>query len=181
MKSLKEYIIESKKTYQFKVGVAGEIPEHFEERFRSALEKFSLVNLSAGKKTPIQTRPLDFPQLENEQVTYWDVEVNYPTTEAVLHNYIGQACSVHESHIVVHNPAIARVREEENKEENKTYETIIGNDNMEGTSAQESVGNSRVMELLKELEAARKEKGDNEFKIEPVKEDPTNTKSAVGS
>lgn len=181
MKSFKQHLAESKKTYAFKIGVAGDLPEGFNKRLRTAMEKFSLASMSEGKKTPIQERPMDFPNLQNSEVTYWDVEVNYPTTESVVQNYLGQFCSVHESHIVVRNPKHSL--EEQNKEETETtYEAILTKEDMGGESAQDSVGENRIMDLLKELEAARKERADTDgFKAEAMKEEPQNTKSAMGS
>jgi hypothetical protein len=182
MKSFKEYLSESKKTYPFKIVVAGDLPEGFDSRVRTAMEKFGLSSMSGGKKTPIQERPLDFPQLENMEVTFWDVEVNYPTTEAVIKNYLGQFCSVHESHIAVKNPN--HPLEEQNKQEtDTTYETLLTKEDLGGESAQNSVGNNRIMDLLKELETARKERADSTdgFKAEAMKEEPQNTKSAMGS
>lgn len=182
MKSIKDYLTESKKTYKFKIGVAGELPEGINERMRNMLEKFKVVNLSAGKKTPIQEKPLDFPQLKNEEVTYWNVEIEYPTTVEIMKQHLGDTCSIHKSHIVVHNPNAPVVTEKEVKE-NETYEPLITKEDMGGESAQQNVGQTRIMDLLKELESARKERGDSQdgFKMEVIKEKPQNTKSAMGS
>jgi len=54
MKKLNEYITESKKTYPFKIGIAGDIPADTKEKLQIHLEKFGVSNLSAGKRTPIQ-------------------------------------------------------------------------------------------------------------------------------
>ena len=184
MKSLKEILAESKKTYSFKVGVAGELPEGFNERLKTALDKFSVASLSAGKKTPIQERPLDFPQLENTEVTYWDVEVNYPTTEQVLAEYLGNFCTVDKSKIVVRNPhGPVNMQQEEAKKADKetTYSPLLADPNLESSSAQNDVGESRIMELLKELEKARKERSDqSDFKVESPKESTENAKSVLG-
>ena len=90
MKSFTEFLIESKKTYPFKIGVAGELPEGFVDAMETALKKYDVINMSAGKKTPIQERPLDFPQLENTEVTYFEVELTYPTTTQVLQEYLAK-------------------------------------------------------------------------------------------
>src|SRR6056297_3668078 len=103
MKTFAEYLTESKKTYEFKIGIAGELPEGIEDRLETAFQKYSVVNMSAGKRTPITERPLDFPQLQNVEVTYYEVEVNYPTTVQVLQEYLGQMCKVPQSHIIVRN------------------------------------------------------------------------------
>jgi|TARA_R110000868_G_scaffold29394_2_gene109274 phosphoketolase len=157
MKSFKEYLTESKKTYKFKVGIAGDLPEGFADRMETALERFSLVNMSNGKKTPIQESPLDFPQLRNIDVTYFEVEVNYPTTSQVLAEYLGTVCTVPHSNVIVRNPdePIERIKA---SKESDTYETILTTEDLGGESAQQSVGENRVMDLLKELETARKER-----------------------
>ena len=58
-----EILNESKKTYEFKIGIAGVLPEGCEESIKSCLEKYSVKEMSKGKRTPVQERPLDFPQL----------------------------------------------------------------------------------------------------------------------
>lgn len=166
MKSFKDYLVESKKTYEFKVGVAGEVPEHFEDHLKTGLEKYGLVSVSAGKRTPIAKRPLDFPQLQNMEVTYYDVVVSYPTTTQVMQEYLVKLCSVDTAHLIVRNPNEPQEAYQEDTEE-KPYEALLGTEELGGETAQESVGNSRVMELLKELEAARKER-----EIDPIESAP---------
>lgn len=157
MKSFKEILTESKKTYEFKIGVAGELPEGLQDRMETALKKFGLLNVSAGKKTPIQERPLDFPQLQNMEVTYFEAEVEYPTTVQVLQEYLGKCCTVSQSHIIVRN--VNEPQEQyQNTKEDDVYETILTQTEMGGESAQDRVGENRVMNLLKELEQARKER-----------------------
>lgn len=183
MKSLKDILIESKKTYPFKIGVAGELPEGFNDRLRMALEKFTVDSLSSSKKTPIQEHPLDFPKLENMEVTYWNAELKYPTTEDILKEYLGSVCSVDVSHIVVRNTNSPLSAEIADVSTDETYEVMLTKEDMGGESSQESVGSNRVMDLLKELEAARKERGDTKdgFKMEAIKAEPQNTKSTIGS
>jgi len=152
-----ELLNESKKTYNFKIGIAGELPEGCEDNIKSCLEKYSVATMSKGKKTPIQERPLDFPQLENMEVTYYEVELNYPSTQQVLQEYIGQCCNISQAHIIVRNPDEMQEKYQEMPEDT-TYETKLTQEDMGGETAQESVGNNRVMDLLKELEVARKER-----------------------
>jgi hypothetical protein len=181
MKKLNEYITESKKTYPFKIGFAGEVPSDIKEKLNLHLEKFGVSKLSAAKRTPIQERPLDFPNLENSEVTYFEVDLTYPTTDFVLHEYIGKVCSIPRTHIVVRNMN-SPLEEIRNTQETDTYEALLNKDDMGGESAQSSVGQSRVMDLLKELEVARKDREQNSsgFKIETFKEEPQNKKSVVG-
>jgi len=157
MKSFTEILNESKRVYEFKIGIAGELPDQCEEDIKSCLQKYSVVSLSKPKKTPIQERPLDFPQLENTEVHYYTVEVNYPTTPDVLQEYIGDCCGIDQSHIIVRRPGEMQEKYQEMPEDT-TYESKLNTEDMGGESAQESVGDNRVMDLLKELEVARKER-----------------------
>jgi len=157
MRSFADILTESKKTYEFKIGIAGELPEGCVDSLETCLEKFSLVNMSTGKKTPIQERPLDFPQLQNMEVTYYDVEVSYPTTTQVLQEYVGRCCGINQSHIIVRGADDPRIEEQEEKQDGP-YEPILTKEELEGESGQDAVAGNRVMDLLKELETARKER-----------------------
>lgn len=185
MRSFSEILTESTKTYNFKVGIAGDMPEGFNQRLGTMLEKFSVVNLSSPKKTPIQKRPLDFPNLENTEVHYFDVEVNYPTTPQVLGEYISQFCSVHASHVMVRTPD-DNLERYQNEETSEIYEPILTKEELGGESAQAAVGSSRVMDLLKELEKAKQERDHDPAAAVPTKksnnnDSSTNTKSTIGS
>lgn len=185
MKSFAEYLTESKKTYEFKIGIAGELPEDCINKMETALQKFGVVKLSDGKKTPIQERPLDFPQLENLEVTYFETETTYPTTVQVLQEYIGSFCGVPQSHIIVRN---ANEPQELYQQESaaEVYEPLITKEDLGGESGQSSVGTSRVMDLLKELESARNDRPNDYIGDVPVGEskdidNSENSKSTLGS
>lgn len=189
MRSFTEILNESKKSYPFKIGVAGELPEGFADALETALKKFGVSSLTSGKTTPIQERPLDFPQHQNMEVTYYDAEVSYPTTPDVLRSYIGACCGVTESCVMVRRPDEPLERYQEGMPEEgdtTTYETLLTKEDMGGTSAQKDVGDSRVMELLKELEQARKEREHDPAAAAPVGtsediSDKQNTTSPIGS
>jgi len=184
MRSFKDILTESKKTYEFKIGVAGPLPEGFADSMESSLKKFNVSNMTSGKKTPIQERPLDFPQLQNMEVTYFEVAVEYPTTSQVLQEYVGKCCGVDQAHIIVRNVNDPR-EEYQNIDDSAPYEAMLTKEDMGGESAQDSVAGARVMSLLKELETARKENEHSGAEGAPVGEssdigDAENTKAVVG-
>ena len=163
-KTFVEHLNEAKKNYSFKVGVAGDLPEGYADHLESILQKFKVENMSAGKRTPITERPLDFPQLQNTHVHYYDVELGYPTTPQVLQQYIAQACSIDESHVIVRDPNAPQEQYQEDgvigeQEYNKVYTANLGTDlESADTDAQKQVGGERIMGLLKELEKSRGER-----------------------
>ena len=185
MKSFAEYLTESKKTYEFKIGIAGDLPEGCADRMESALQKFGVVKLTNGKKTPIQERPLDFPQLENMEVTYFETETTYPTTVQVLQEYLGSCCNIPQSHIIVRNPGEQQELYQQ-ETTNEIYEPMLTKEEMESESAQDKVGANHVMDLLKELETARKDRSNDYVGEAPAGEskdidNSENSKSTLGS
>ncbi len=104
MSTFKQYLTESVKSYDYKIKIAGEPKDIDTNKLETALEKFELAKMSAGKKTPIQTMPLDFPQLSNESVTIWDVTTNYPATSRELQEYLSTYMNIPQTHIVVRKP-----------------------------------------------------------------------------
>ena len=104
MSTFKDYLTESAKSYDYKIKVAGEIADDFASKLESALAKFEVAKMSAGKKTPIMTLPLDFPALSNEQVTIFDVTTNYPASSNVMKEYLSDILRVPATRIVVRKP-----------------------------------------------------------------------------
>jgi hypothetical protein len=184
MRSFTQLLTESKKTYEFKIGVAGPLPEGFEDTLETIFKKYGANNLTSGKKTPIQERPLDFPQLQNMEVTYFELGVEYPTTPQVLQAYIGNCCGIDQAYIIVRNAGDPREEYQEIKDD-APYEAMLTKEDMGGESAQENVAGNRIMSLLKELETARKENEHSGAEGAPVGEssdigDTENTKAVVG-
>lgn len=184
MKNFQEYITAANKTYKFKVRVAGELPETFADKLESAMTKYDIVNVSTGKKTPITEKPLDFPQLQNMEVTIYEAEVAYPVTPNVLATYIASSCGIDEKYVRVNAPGhdIDVLQEPASDE---PYEAMLNTD-YEAEDNQALAGTNRVMDLLKELEDARKEReidpldGVKPGESQDIK-DETDAKSPIGS
>ena len=186
MKTFTQILTESKKTYTFKIGLAGEMAEGFQDKLETALKKFDVISMSNGKKTPIQERPLDFPQLQNMEVTYYDAEVGYPTTPQVLQDYICKCCECEQAHVIVRNANDPREEYQEPKADT-AYESKLDTLEMEQADpgAQVHVAGNRVMDLLKELEIARKERNTDPMQAAPQGsskdiDDSENTKAVIG-
>jgi len=180
-----KYLTEAKKVYEFSIGVAGELPEGFEDTMETALQKFSVNSLSAGKKTPIQEKPLDFPQLQNCEVTYWEAGLNYPSTPEVLSEYLSMCCTLDRAMVIVRTKNDPRIAYQEIDDETP-YVSKLETEDMGGDpNAQEQVGSNRVMELLKELENTRSGRADPIQDVKPGEgkdiTDKENTVSPVGS
>jgi len=166
MSTFKDYLAESVKSYDYKIKVAGAIDKDFANKMETALAKFEVAKMSAGKKTPIMTMPLDFPMLSNEQVTIFDVTTNYPTTSREMKEYLSDIMRIPATHIVVRKPNepseeyqtqmdVAKKSEYKNKLHDIEYSDMakINPEDFHSTKAN--------MSLLKELLKDRQENKDH--------------------
>lgn len=159
-KSFKQYLIESTKTYSFKLKIAGELEEDIEQQIKDALHKFSVVSISTGKRTPIQEKTLDFPDLQNVRITMWDIEIKYPTTTDILQNYISTTINYPSHCVKVCNLNDSLTQYQENKD--KKTEEILNNPNMEDAdpAVHEMVGNKRFTGLLHSIMSCKRTTGE---------------------
>ena len=104
MSTFTQYLAESTKSYDYKIKIVGASNDIDKNALETALQKFDLASMSAGKSTPIMTLPLDFPRLSNESVTIFDVTTNYPESPRVMHEYLSDILRIPATHIVVKKP-----------------------------------------------------------------------------
>lgn len=104
MKSFKEHLTESKRTYDFKVKIAGDVSAEQEATMKELLGKYSVVEFKKTGKTPVQALPLDFPRLTNTEVCIYEISLDYPVASHELQNYLGNGLKILEQSIVVRRP-----------------------------------------------------------------------------
>ena len=163
MSTFKDYLTESTKSYDYKIKIAGEPKDIDKNALETALQKFDLSKMSAGKSTPIMTLPLDFPRLSNESVTIFDVTTNYPESPRVMQEYLSDILRIPLTHIVVKKPGepseqyqsemqIAKTSEYKSKLQDIEYSDLakIKPEDLHSTQAN--------MSLLKELMKDRESK-----------------------
>jgi hypothetical protein len=187
MKNFKDYLTESKKMYSFKVKFAGELPEGFKENFKTRLERCGVKTFEQTGKTPIQSLPLDFPEMTNSEVTMFDVVFEYPVTAPEI------AKELTEMNM---NPNSFRVRgagepsEEEQVQvaEEPSGKAVLDDANYAETGKikhKDFFGDEFNKGFLKDLQKLAKERnkeeGKGEYKLPKAKQDKAGAKSALGS
>ena len=156
MSTFKDYLTESTKSYDYKIKIAGEPKDIDKNALETALQKFDLASMSAGKSTPIMTLPLDFPRLSNEQVTIFDVTTNYPESPRVMHEYLSDLLRIPMTHIVVKKPGepSEQYQDEMQVATKSEYATKLQDIEMKDApkvNPDEHTGDKYNMGLLKEL------------------------------
>ena len=103
-KSFQEYLTESKRTFPFKVKIAGEFTKDQEQQMLGLLEKYSVLEFKKTGQTPVQALPLDFPRVKNAEVNIYEVDLDYPVAGFELRNYLSGGLQIQEEFVVVRRP-----------------------------------------------------------------------------
>lgn len=183
MKSFVEYLIESSKTYEFRVKIAGELTDEHMARIENHMERFGLESISKPKKTPIQKQPSGFGEgVSNSAVSVLEITTNYPATPQQINALIQDIVDLPESHVVTVNKndpeEIAREAAADAKEEE--YKPILAND-YEEEKLDPSFGDEYNSNFLKELETRKYEfASENKEKAKTTNDLPTGNISPIG-
>ena len=158
-----KYLAESTKQYDYRIKIAGEIDKDFANKLETGLQKFEVAKLSAGKSTPIQETPLDFPQFKNTNVTIFELTTNYPASVFELAEYVANYMGLAKNQVVVRKPgepteqyqADAQVKQE------KDFKSVLQDVEYKDApqhKGEDIYGDKANASLLKELLKDRKEK-----------------------
>lgn len=149
MKSFKEYLIESKTTYEFKIKLAGD-HEGCTDKIKEALAKFNVEDCSEEKRTPIQETQSDFPDHKNISVTTCNVTCAYPTTSQQIQHLIAEALSLEPCCVKVRTPKEIEEDALNHQYDVKSGSALLGSD-YEKENHQDLVGEKHKLNMLKEL------------------------------
>lgn len=157
-----QYITEDKKTYDFRIKIAGiEINNDVLDRIEHCLSTFEISSLSKPKNLPIVEKNLDFPSFGSCEVSLIQASLNYPCTDEQIRQALNHQARLPLENIRVipkNSPEeLLRDKAAEDETSNKKYETILTKDLEEVSGGQILVGTKRVESLLKELETRRVE------------------------
>lgn len=185
MKNFKEYLAESKKTYPFRLKVAGELPENFVNELKDCIGKANPTIIEKSK-TPIQATPLDFPQLSNVEVHTFEVMCEYPITAPEIEEHV--KWFVPGTHFVVRNGGDA-VELDHNTADNEPSGKALLADGEYKEADKVKVkdyfgadfNKSFLKDLAKTAKQQKKENGQGEYKLPKTKQNKEGAKSAIGS
>ncbi len=170
MKTLKEYLAESKKVYPFRVKIAGDLPENFEEKFKLSLQKFSVESFAKTKTTPIQESPIDFPNHSNTTVSIFEISLNYPVTPPQIANILSSDLRMPESCFKVRGSMEDDPAKEDFVPDDKKSKALLDSPYEKGVKAKDYFGDDFNKSFLKDLEktakARKKEAGQKDVKSE---------------
>ena len=102
MKSLKQYLAESEKTYEFRLRSLNEISDEHMDRIENHMKKYNMESMGAPKKT-IMHKPRGFADVGAQEVYIYDFATKLPATPHALHEEIASICGCSMGSMIVHN------------------------------------------------------------------------------
>jgi len=154
MKSFKEYLVENKKIYKFKIKIVGDCPKDCAEKIKLALSEYSCASVGTAKTTPISANHKDFPEHKNVAMSVFDTTTHYPATSEQILNKVAQGLGM--------SPGSVKVLNEKEQEEvalnhandEPSGESLVGTA-YEKADNQDLVGDKRL-QFLKSLKNEEK-------------------------
>jgi len=187
MKTFKDYLAESKKTYGFRIKVAGPLPEGFEERVKAKMGKYGCGKFEKVATTPIQKTALEFLELSNIEVSIFECECSYPVTPQQIQIDVHESTGTPNTHLRVRN--VNDPLEQAQPIEDVSGKALLNDSEMkdaEKIKHKEYFGNdfnaSFIKDLAKSSKERAKESKQGEYKMpKTTKQDKAGAKSALGS
>lgn len=202
MKNFTQYLMESEKEFKFRIKMAVEPTADMMKLLEKSMIKFGLKSLTEPKKTILQSRPMDFQNLENTELWIMDGVCSYPVTPQILEQFISTNLRIPMNEVRVIGPdhpgetdqeAMSAGREEMNKaktpEEKMAASKLMDGEYKDSPkiNTKDFYGdeyNKKLVEKVKETIKDRsmvKYAKDPNVEVPPKELDKGNVRSPVGS
>lgn len=185
MKSLNEYLTESRKTYAFRIKVAGPLAEDFAEKVKTRLGKYGCEKFEKAGTSPIQASSIEFPNLTNVEVTVFETECCYPVTAPEIAVLVSEATGMTESCFKVRNvtdPYESQPQTTEITPSGKAFLNDANYSEAPKVKAKDYFGDDFNKSFLRDLASQskknKKEQGQGEYKLSKNKDDKAGSTSA---
>ncbi len=179
MKNLTQYILESQKTYEFKIKIAElDVDGELLDRIEHALSAYGVTSVSKPKHLPISAKNFDFPSHPNCGVSIINAVLSYPCTDEQIRSVLGTQGRIPLAYVVVTpaNSPEQLMRDEE--DETDKNNNGASDDGVPG--GQKLVGQQRADSMLKELETRKYEmSADSESSPNTTNDLPQNNMSPI--
>jgi len=163
MKNFSHYLTESQRQYAFRVKIAGhDLDKDALDRIERSIGAYDLADISKPKRLPI-SHTNEFPRLGAVQREVFDVKTNYPANPPMIVQAIHNGTGIPACCIMVIDPDNDEV---ENVIYDEKGEALLDKEELPSgdKDAQNKVGEKRILDFMKELEANKTTKVEIEGK-----------------
>lgn len=126
MKSLKHYLAENEKTYEFRLRSVVEMTNEQIDKLEMHMKKYNVESVSSPKKTIMQQTPRGFnANLGPREVYITDISTKLPVTPATLKTEIIGICGISEGELIVNNKNEAEELWETEEDTNEEVSSVL--------------------------------------------------------
>lgn len=167
MKSLKQYLAESEKTYEFKVRTIAEMSDEQLDKLERFLAKYNVESVSAPRKSILQKSPAGFGDVGPSEVFTLDIATKLAVAPYTLHEEIARATGVPMGAFRVHYKAEGDLieQEQEIQEDNKESTSVLADPDYKDSDKidhKDYYGDDFIKEFVKKQEKSELAK---EYKV----------------
>lgn len=155
MKSLKQYLTESEKSYDFRLRSVVEMTNEQLDKLETFLAKYNVESVKAPRKTIMQRAPRGFGAIGPSEVHMIDFTTKLPVSTNVLHEEISRKLGVGLGSIRVHSMLEEQeVWDDEFEAEDTEGKSVLADadySDSEKVDHSENFGNEFVEKFIKDL------------------------------
>ena len=155
MKSLKQYLAESEKTYNFRVRTVAEMSDEQLDKLEKHLARYNVESVSAPKTSIIQRSPAGFGDIGPSAVSTLEIVTHLPCTPNVMQEEVAASTGISIGAIRVYNEGEFIDEEEdlENATDNESKSVLADADYSEAEKGdhKQHYGNEFVSNFVKNL------------------------------
>lgn len=167
MKRLQQYLMESQKTYEFRMKTIVELSDEQLDKLENHLRKYEAYDIETPKRTIMQSAPLDFYNSGANEVYIIDFKTKLPVSPQILLNEIVSKLGIGEGSVRIRNRAepldeidtkYLEDSEKDTSKEKKKKALLTDPDYKEvkNPKADDYHGEKHKTKFMRELEKARK-------------------------
>jgi hypothetical protein len=163
MKTLNDYLMESAKTYEFRLKTCCELSDDQLDSLEKHMRKYEAFDIESPKRTILQSAPLDFHNVGATEIYIMDFKTKLPMSPAMLVNELVQKIGISERDIRVRNKLEPAEQEDaasmEEPTDGETDALLLDGEYTEAENhkAEDHYGDQYNTKFVAELERTRKE------------------------
>lgn len=166
MKSFKQYLAESAKSYTYRIKLAKELTNDQVDKIERHLIKYDVQQFSAPKKLMLQSTPYDFPQLRGYEIYVIEFTTTIPASAFQIQTEICNLTGITDGFLKVRSDMEPLEKQEQAKQAEEVVKSLLEDpdyNEADEINPEDFYGDKYNDSFVKELLKLRKDKEkDNE-------------------
>ena len=154
MKSLRQYLMESERTYEFRMRTISDISDEQLDKLERYLSRYDVKKVGSPSKSILHKSPVGFGGHGPAEVKTIEIVTGLAVTPNVLHEEISRATGIPMSEIIVLTASESAFADDQEEEKDKKPSSLLADPDYmdaEKVNHEDYYGNDFVSKFVKEL------------------------------